>query len=230
MYVDIIIPSYHGTHLKETLDSCVNQTYKKINIIVVNNNSPFDIEKICKSYKNVQYIYSGVNLGPAGGRNLGISKSSSDFISFIDDDDIMCPTKIELSIAELKNNEVGLTCGNYKILYKNKLMNPFYKNSINIDYKMLLKQNFVASGSTTIKRDVINTVGLFNENFWIAEDYDYWLRISENYKVKYIHNVLYHYRINPGSNSLTQSKDIQKKHINNLSIIRESSIQRMNKK
>lgn len=231
MYVDIVIPSYHGTFLKETLDSCIKQTYQKINIIVVNNNSKIDIKKICEPYKNIKYIHSDENLGPAGGRNLGIKNSDAEFISFIDDDDIMTPNKIEDSINEFnKNQSLGLTCGNYKILYKNKLLHQFYKQPLNLNYKMLLKQNYVASGSTTIKRDVLDDIGYFDEKLWIAEDYDFWLRISEKYDIKYIHKILYYYRIMPGSNSLTQRPDIQEKHANNLALIRESSLKRMNNK
>ena len=76
-----------------------------------------------------------------------------------------------------------------------------------------MMQNFVASGSATIKREVLNDVGLFNEEYWIAEDYDMWIRISERYSIEYIHQILYYYSIIPRGDSLTQQEGVQKKHI-----------------
>jgi GT2 family glycosyltransferase len=90
-----------------------------------------------------------------------------------------------------------------------------------------MSQNFVASGSTTIRRDVFNKIGPFNEKYWIAEDYDYWLRISELYPIEYIHKVMYYYRIIPNGGSLTQRSDIQLKHAENIKEIRKASIDRM---
>ena len=89
-----------------------------------------------------------------------------------------------------------------------------------------MKINLVASGSVTIKRSILDEVGLFNEKYRICEDYDLWLRISEISNIKYIHNVLYYYRVNTGGNSLTQSANSKEIENANIKEIRESSIKR----
>ena len=106
-------------------------------------------------------------------------------------------------------------------------MKPFYKKNIKIDHGTLMRQNFVASGSTSFRRSVVEDVGLFSEKYWISEDYDMWVRISEKYKIEYIHQILYYYSVIPKGDSLTQREDIQEKHIDNIKEIREASRRRL---
>lgn len=229
MKVDIIIPAFHGVYLKDAIDSCLNQTYKNYQITVVDDCSPnHNVKKICDLYPKVRYLRTEANLGPAGARNFGIKNTSFEIISFLDEDDIMEQNKLFYSIEEFKkDSSIGMTCGNYRVLLNGKLKPQFYKRAIQIEYKNLLRTNFVATGSVSIKRDTLNTVGYFNEEYWIGEDYDLWLRCSELYPIKYIHKVLYFYRVIPQGNSLTQREDIQRKHLENITKIRKESIERV---
>lgn len=229
MKVDIIIPAFHGVYLKDAIDSCLNQTYKNYQITVVDDCSPnHNVKKICDLYPKVRYLRTEANLGPAGARNFGIKNTSFEIISFLDEDDIMEQNKLFYSIEEFKkDSSIGMTCGNYRVLLNGKLKPQFYKRAIQIEYKNLLRTNFVATGSVSIKRDILNTVGYFNEEYWIGEDYDLWLRCSELYPIKYIHKVLYFYRVIPQGNSLTQREDIQRKHLENITKIRKESIERV---
>jgi GT2 family glycosyltransferase len=135
-------------------------------------------------------------------------------------------------VKEFENSkEIGMTCGNYRILVnRSRMMRPFYRRPINIDYDALMKQNYVASGSVTMRRSAAEDVGLFDEGYWISEDYDMWLRISEKYPIKYIDNILYYYSVIPKGDSLTQRDDIQKDHIKNIEEIRERSKERVGSK
>jgi len=136
----------------------------------------------------------------------------------------MCPNKLSLSVPKFNDPEVGLTCGNYRILVHGKLRRPFYNRPIKVDHNALMRVNYVASGSTTARRDFFPG---FDERFWIAEDYNAWLHLSENHKIEYIHEVVYHYRIIPGGKSITQNQEIQKKHEANLKIIKKESTERI---
>ena len=149
----------------------------------------------------------------------------------MDSDDLMHRDKLKLSCeAFAKHADVGMVCGNYRIISnRKKMLRPFYSRPIKISHATLMRQNFVASGSVTVKRDVIKDVGGFDEKLWIAEDYDLWVRISERYKIKYLHNILYYYSVVDGGDSLTQRSDIQKDHDKNIKIIRERSLDRMSR-
>ena len=228
--VDVIIPAYNqGSLLRKSIESVLAQTYKKFKITVVDDCSDQNIDLIVRSYPQVSLLRTEKNSGPSAARNLGIKSTNSEFVSFLDADDFMHEKKLEKSIYELdKDSKIGLTCGNYRVIYnKRKLLKPFYSRSIDINYKMLLRQNFVASGSTTVRRAVLEDVGLFDESLWISEDYDLWLRISEKYKIKYIHEVLYYYSVEPAAGSLTNQQNSASVGRKNNDLIRARSIKRV---
>jgi glycosyltransferase involved in cell wall biosynthesis len=233
MLVDIIIPTYNsGIYLRDAINSCYKQTYKNFNIIVIDDASEEDLTWVSREYPKVKYIRNDKNIGPAASRNVGIASSSGELISMLDADDIMHNQKLSMSVnAFTKNPNIGMVCGNYQILVNRKsLLRPFYKNPISISYQTLMRQNLVASGSVTMRRDVVNSVGMFDEKYWISEDYDMWLRISEAYPIHYIHEIMYFYSVIPKGGSLTQRDDIQRDHIANINEIRNLSIERMKNK
>ena len=231
MLVDIIIPCFNpGPELLDAIYSCQNQNYKKYKITVVDDASKTDVKKLIRDFDNLNYIRCPKNMGPAGARNFGIKQTKSELISFLDSDDIMNKNKLKLSVNAFRDKpDISMVCGNYQIIKNRiKMKRPFYSKPITINHSILMRQNFVASGSVTLKREVLNEVGLFDENLWIAEDYDLWLRISEKHKIHYIHDVLYYYSVVVGSNSLTQRGDIQALHDSNIRNIREASRKRVN--
>jgi glycosyltransferase involved in cell wall biosynthesis len=229
MLVDIIIPAYNpGPDLRDALKSCFKQKYKNYRVTVIDDNSAEDVKGLVSEFKNVNYIRNNKNLGPSGARNVGIKNTHGELISLLDADDVMDPNKLHLSVKEFSNPDVGLVCGNYQILVnRTRLLPPFYKRTIKVDHAALMRQNFVASGSTTFRRSLIERIGGFDERFWISEDYACWVRLSEICNIKYIHKVLYYYSVSPGNSSLTQRSDIQKDHDKNIKIIRRESRERI---
>ena len=229
MKVEIIIPAYNpGPYLKDAIESCLNQSYKNYSITVIDDCSSENIEGIIKLYPEVNLIKTDKNSGPSAARNLAIKQSKADLISLLDADDIMAKEKLFHSVKEFEAADIGMTCGNYKILYnRSRLMRPFYSRPIKISYPLMMRQNFVASGSVTIRRDVLDDVGLFDESLWISEDYDMWLRIAEKYNIKYIHKILYYYSVIKNGGSLTNSSNSEDLGRENNKKIRAASKARM---
>lgn len=231
MKVDVIIPAHNpGEYLEEALISVFKQSYKNYNIILVDDASKESLQWVKDKYPNITYIRNDENLGPAASRNVGIKAGSSELIAFLDSDDVMTQKRLEITVDIFeKNKDIGMVCGNYKMLLFGKTKQPFYQSKINVDYEALMKVNIVACGSVCVKRSVIDDVGYFNEKYWIAEDYDMWVRISEKHKIHFTENVLYHYRIVPGGRSLTQRSDVQQNHMSNILEIRSESAKRIGK-
>ncbi len=231
MEIDIIIPAYNpGTYINEAIESCLKQSYKNFKITVVDDCSSQNLSYLKTKYPKINFYKTIKNSGPAAARNLGIQKTSAELIAFLDADDLMHQDRLFYTVEEFKKHpRIGMVCGNYQIFVnRTKLKPPFYKKSPSITWETLMRTNLVASGSTTVKRKVLTDVGLFNEKFWIAEDADLWLRISEKYSINYIPKVLYYYSwINKKNSSLTHRDDIQQQHLNNLKIIKEDSLKRM---
>lgn len=233
MLIDIIIPAYNpGTYIIDAINSCLNQTYNNYKITVVDDCSTEDLSYLIKKYPNINLIRTQKNGGPAAARNYGIKNTSGEIISFLDADDIMDQNKLHYAFNEFsKNKSTGMVCGNYQIiLYRNKLLNAFYKRAITVNTETLLRNNIVACGSVSVRRNIIEQV-MFDERFWIAEDYKCWLEISLISDIKYIHKVMYFYSVIPKSKkSLTQRDDIQKQHNNNLKIIKSEITEKLNAK
>jgi len=229
MLVDIIMPTHNpGIYIGEAIESCLNQSYRNIRLTVVDDCSADSLDSLKSKYPGVNFLRMDKNGGPAAARNFGVKNTNASFISFLDDDDVMAKDKIYLSLEEFKKNKnIGMVCGNYQQIIDGQIKKPFYPQPIVINYSNLMRINFVASGSVTIKREVFDSIGGFNEKYWIAEDYDCWIRTIEVAPIQYIHKVLYYYRINTNNGSLTQRSDSKLKEAINIKEIKEASIKRL---
>ncbi|HHA1915564.1 TPA: glycosyltransferase family 2 protein [Enterobacter asburiae] len=112
--VSIIIISYnHDQFIKSAIESILCQTYKDIELIIVDNNSSDTTPEILKEYKNVgnvKTIYLESNTGITGGINEGLKHASGEFVSFFASDDIMVSNRIELQVNALRKEPEAIAC------------------------------------------------------------------------------------------------------------------------
>lgn len=116
--VTIIIPVYNtAKYLKTCLNSVINQTYKNIEIIIIDDCSPDKANIILKEYeqsfRNIKVIHNQINLGLAATRNIGLEKAQGDFILFIDSDDYIDITTVEKMINLVKEYHIDLVQFDY---------------------------------------------------------------------------------------------------------------------
>lgn len=211
MKVSVIIPAHNPnmTLLRKAIASAMFQTHRPHEVIIIDDASDTPISY---SEKNLVLIRSDKNLGPSGARNLGIKKATGELISFLDADDRWDLNKLKNSIEVFKKNpDIGMTCGNYQWVINNRICSPFYKKAPKINFENLKKVNLVASGSVTVKKDVLDDVGMFDEKYWVGEDYELWLRIAKKYSIKFINKVLYFYTRDDKAGSLSVRKDLEDK-------------------
>ena len=137
--ISIIVPVYNvEDYLKQCLDSLINQTYKNIEIIVVNDKTPDNSQKIVDAYKKkdsrIVSIIHDVNKGLGGARNTGIQNATGDYIAFLDSDDWLALNTFEKLVEEI--NKTGSDVikygriekfNNYEIYFSPKL-NKLYTN------------------------------------------------------------------------------------------------------
>ncbi|MFH1395272.1 MAG: glycosyltransferase [Candidatus Omnitrophota bacterium] len=198
--VSVIIPAYNKADLTvKTVKSVLAQTYKNIEIIVVDDGSTDNTTERLKPYCNrIKYVYKN-NGGACSARNLGIKKTAGDYIALIDCDDIYIPEKIEISVDFLdKNPDIGFihtpvyfidendnVCGRY----------PRFKKAPSgyVSKKLLLK-NFVCNSTVVVRAECFEKTGMFDETIFTPADWDMWLRLSEYYKVGYINKPMTLYR------------------------------------
>jgi glycosyltransferase involved in cell wall biosynthesis len=209
--IDVVIPVYNGQDfIIDALESVVKQTLSPRTVIVVDDGSTDDTHKIVSEYalssKVEIKIIKKINGGLSSARNAGIKESTSDFIAFLDADDVWIGNKLEEQIDIYKTTKfknLALIYCNYDVIdshgviqytnYKAPLDNKRMRGMV---FQKLLKRNRIASSGSgvLIKRDIFEDVGLFDEKLKFGEDWDMWLRIARKYDVDFSSKTLVHIR------------------------------------
>lgn len=217
--LSIIIPTYNcEKYIKKCIDSIMIQTYKNIEIIIIDDGSTDDTFNICdiESKKDSRVkIYRKKNGGVSSARNLGIEKSTGNYILFMDSDDYIESNTIEECFKIIKDNNVDLLkfgyyreCGKYKKMYKfstitNKAINKteYYNN--NVYNNLVSSSDFYNIWNVIIKKEIISELR-FNENIKYGEDYLFMAELLlKSNSIYFNNNSFYHYCIN--NNAVTQN-------------------------
>ena len=201
--VSIIIPTYNHAHfISEALNSCLEQTYPDIEIIVVDDGSTDNTQQVLKPYASkIKYIYQD-NAGPAAARNNGARASNGSYLLFLDSDDWLSSEQINLQIIKLeKKPEYGLVYSAWKNVDEtSKQIISEVRPKIEGDVlkKLLLRELFFSPGAALIRKECFDNVGLFEEGkeFMRSEDTEMWVRIAAaNYPFAYLDEPLFFHRV-----------------------------------
>tara|TARA_X000000950_G_C13861292_1_gene638847 strand:+ start:743 stop:1627 length:885 start_codon:yes stop_codon:yes gene_type:complete len=193
---------YNGSkYLKDSLESIINQTYNNWELIFWDNRSTDNSAKIFLSYKDKRFKYylSDKHTPLAEARNLAIRNSSGEFLAFLDVDDTWEPSKLVKQIVVFENKDVGLSYSNFFLLFNNeKKLKVSYKKKQPSGFilKKLLVNYNIAFLTVIIRKEAYEKLNnKFNSNFSIIEDLDIVIRISINWKIKYVDSLLGNCRI-----------------------------------
>ncbi|ADG70240.1 glycosyltransferase [Brachyspira murdochii] len=222
--ISIIIPVYNGeNYIKDAINSALNQTYRNIEVIVVDDGSKDDTANIVKSFRDkITYIYKN-NGGVASALNYAIKEAKGDYISWLSHDDIYYPNKIEEEVNELENiDDKTVIYSGFEFVNEKLELITVFENSYKTEYRRL-NNNFysillsdIGGCTLLIPKEVFSNVGFFNENLLCVQDYDFWFRMFKHgYKVKYIPKVLLQYRIHKKQDS-NSKKDLLRNEGNKL--------------
>ncbi len=190
--------------LSRAINSILNQTYKDIEVIVVND-APEEktlcnkIKSLIEKYPdNVKYVEHEKNKGACAARNTGIRLAKGEYIAFLDDDDEWMEDKLELQLAQLIKEDASLVyCDHLFIdakgneIYKKPFMDYVVGRN---DFEKLLCFNFIGSTSfPLLKASALKEVGGFNENLKSSQDHEVWLKIARKNKISYVGKALVKY-------------------------------------
>lgn len=198
--VSIIIPIYNGSnYMREAVDSALAQTYKNIEVIVVNDGSADDTEKIAKSYGDKIRYFSKENGGVASALNLGLKEMKGKYFSWLSHDDVYYSEKIEKQIkflAELKNENVILYSDYDSIDSKAQII-----RTDKMDHEMLeakpeyaILRSAVSGCTLLIPKKAFDEYGFFDEKLKCTQDYAKWFEMMKTYSFVHIPEVLIKYR------------------------------------
>lgn len=203
--VSIIIRTCGRPHiLKEALESVRNQTYKNIEVIVVEDGAN-SAQEMIKSFSdlNVRYTNTGEKKGRTVVGNLALSMATGDYLNFLDDDDLLLPEHIEVLINAIKKSK---TMAAYSLAYEsvvqydaNRKEYKEYKRWIRyqqpFNRTFLTFNNYIPIQSIMFSRKLYEELGGFDENMDYLEDWDLWVRYSTKTDFIYVEKTTSLYRV-----------------------------------
>jgi glycosyltransferase involved in cell wall biosynthesis len=183
--ISIIIPAYNAAgHIAEAISSVARQTYKNLEIVVVNDGSTDDtlvrLNHLQAAEPRIKII-DQPNRGPGAARNTGIRAASGDYIAFLDSDDAWDPRKLKLQITSLANsgekNALSMTAFTFCLLDGTMRPAPYAEQELT--FKEVIQGGFtIMPSSWLVPRQIFmnRAVGLFDESMRCGEDADWILR------------------------------------------------------
>jgi len=223
--VSVIITTYNRAgYLNKCLHSIVNQTYKDIEIFVIDDGSVDNTSEIVKNFqdKRIVYVKNERTGNVSYSRNMGIKMSSRPYVAFCDDDDTWKANKLDVQLKYIKDEKI--VCSNGDVIDENDVIivkqNNNYKEDMCFDLSFILKDNRILTSSMFVSKDIFDKIGLFEEKHASrCEDYEMWIRMATEYKIKYINQALVSYRLHSGNLSRKSYSDAVEVYETNINIL-----------
>ncbi len=205
--VSVICLSYnHERFVEEAIRSVINQTFKNIEIIVLddasNDSSQEVIRKLVVEFPAIQFLPIEKNVGNCRAFNLAFALSKGDFIIDFATDDIMMPERIAKQIDQFQSlpHDVGVVFADanyvneegkflrqhYDYLFRKGLLKEVPQGDV---YAKILSRYFIASPTMMVRRVVFDKMGGYDEDL-AYEDFDFWVRSSRSFKYFFLNESL----------------------------------------
>lgn len=218
--VSIILPTWNRAHLiDKAIRIILEQTYKNFELMVVDDGSTDNTEDIVRGViretgdARINYIKLSTHEGGAQARNHAIKKARGEFIASQDDDDKWHATFLERQVQNLLSlpKEYALSYVSYYNVYqdgKRVLMPPrkLEPKEGNMYGGDIMQKNFFPFQTALIRKEVLDEIGLVNEEMESLYDWEMWLRISKKYKIAHINEPLFIRKVSLDSNSTDPKK------------------------
>ncbi len=193
--VSVCIPVYNNSaFLVTAIESILNQTFKDLEIIVVDDGSTCpDVSSIISSFGNSIKALKQTNKGPAAARNLGIKMARGKYIAFCDSDDLWLENKLESQLKILEDTAYSYVFSSMKC-FDNKtgeILGLVPKSKPKYDFfTSQFIRGIICPPTVIIKREVFDKIEWFDENLRVMEDLEFFLRLAFNFNGYFITEAL----------------------------------------
>lgn len=192
--VSIVLPTYNGArYLRQSIESCLHQTHRNIEVIVVDDHSTDETLRIVRSYDDarIKYVRHDTNRGLPVGLNTGFSHAAGRYLTWTSDDNLYADTAIEKMLAFLQHDGCGLVYCDY---YEFQDDNRDKLELIRLPERAAFDRINCVRACFLYSREVKDAVGDYDPDTLLCEDYDYWIRIWRKYRLGHLAEPLYFYR------------------------------------
>ena len=205
-FVTVYITNFnYGKYLEKAIRSVLNQTYKKFELIIIDDGSTDNSRNILKNtvtIKKIKIIYQK-NRGLLFSNNIALKMSKGDYITRLDADDWLDKNFLQIMVNEInKNKNLGMVFCNYYLVSKNgEIQDQFFRHNFE---KVKLFDQPAHGACSLINVKCLKSVGGYNQDLKSQDGVDIWIKLILKYKVKNVNLPLFYYRIH-GKN-LTSNK------------------------
>jgi glycosyltransferase involved in cell wall biosynthesis len=197
--VSIVLPTYNGAkYLRQSIDSCLNQTYKNLELIIVDDGSMDETLQIIRSYqdKRIKYVRHDKNMRLPHALNTGFSMATGDYLTWTSDDNYYAEDAIESMVALLHMDKtIDFVYANYYAINDNGAV----LQSISVGPSGNLKEYNCIGPCFLYSRKVYEVLGGYNPNAFLAEDYEYWIRVFKKFRMQKLDKFIYWHRLHAES-------------------------------
>ena len=186
--VSVVITTYNRSPLLPHAIESAKKAATNAEVIVVDDCSTDNTPEVCARIADIRYIRLHANHGLAHARNVGITESSSEFIAFLDDDDLRLPDSLDKQLHAIAVNENIALCYGQALIGDARRQLPtgeiYPRNCPQGDiFWELIEDNFIPMPSVLVRKSSLLETGGFNTDLKLIEDWDMWLRLSEQFPV-----------------------------------------------
>lgn len=184
--VSVVISTYNRVQLLPRAIESAQHAGSDLEVIVVDDCSTDETPKLCARLENIRYVRLESNGGLANGRNVGIAESASEFIAFLDDDDLRLPGSLDKQLRVLHENANAALCYGQVLIADARRQLPTgeiypLKCPQGDIFWDLLENNFIPMPTVLARRSSLLKANCFDTAVHPIEDWDMWLRMSERF-------------------------------------------------
>ncbi len=198
--VTAIIPAYNGAtrYLELAIRSVLSQTFRDLELIVVDDASTDDTSRLVLGIPQARYIRRAENGGQAAARNDGARQAKGEYLAFLDQDDLWEPNFLEETLAILRTNPDAAVvhCDGFQVSERNEIL--YYDHAMMdlVSITQILRGGHdVATSGSLFRKTCFDTVGGYDERLTIWEDIDLAIRLYREYPLMHHPKPLYRHRL-----------------------------------
>lgn len=225
-FISVIMSTYNEVeYIEKTITSILNQSYKDIEIVIVDDGSTDGTKEILQNYlkkDNFKILFESHSGNIGKNLNLCIKKAKGNIIAVMGADDMWVEDKLKIQIQYLMSEKIvcsnGVVIDKYDNIIYDRVNN--FKNDFYLELPQLLLSNCILASSVLAYKTVLEEAGLFDETIGNrSEDYALWLRITSKTKIMYINQFLVKYRVDGNNLSIRTYYDRIEILLRNLDLV-----------
>ncbi len=196
--VSIVLPTYKRAHvLAYAMRSVLNQTYRNLELIVVDDNSPDDTAAVVQSFDDprIRYVKNEPNLKLPRALNRGFALARGDYLTWTSDDNLLAENAIEKMVARLQAGDCDFVYADYWLFSEEDAEgHPLDIHHDRLPGTLQLEKGNHIGACFLYTRRLYEEVGDYDPELFLVEDYDYFLRAAQRFSFCHIAEPLYYFR------------------------------------